>query len=106
MNLKKKTIYNELQSKNLQLLQIDEKFAQIQENKNICRNTIIWIQRNPSDLKCKPIIAGPLCPTNRLNKLIYSLLQPFLYSISNFETPYHKTWSKCTHGNIWCHKPV
>ena len=33
---------------------------------------------NPSDLKLRPIVAGPSCPTHRLSHLLDILLQPFL----------------------------
>lgn len=33
---------------------------------------------NPSDLKMRPIVAGPACPTHRLSHLMDILLQPFL----------------------------
>ena len=38
----------------------------------------------PNDLKFRPIVAGPSCPTNRLGKLIDILLQPFLNKIENY----------------------
>ena len=39
---------------------------------------------NSSDLKFKPIVAGPSCPTSRLSKLIDILLQPFLIKIKSY----------------------
>ena len=39
---------------------------------------------NPSDLKFRPIVAGPSCPTSRLSKLIDILLQPFLNKIKSY----------------------
>ena len=38
---------------------------------------------NPSDLKFRPIVAGPSCPTSRPSKLIDILLQPFLNKIKS-----------------------
>ena len=41
---------------------------------------------NPSDLKFRPIVAGPSGPTNRFSKLINILLKPFLYKIKKKAT--------------------
>ena len=38
----------------------------------------------PKDLKFRPIVAGPSCPTHRLSNLIDILLQPFLKEIKSF----------------------
>ena len=32
---------------------------------------------DPSDLKLRPIVAGPSCPTNRLSELLDKILQPY-----------------------------
>ena len=39
---------------------------------------------NPSDLKCRLIASGPLCPTNRLGKPIDIPIQPFLYKTKSY----------------------
>ena len=39
---------------------------------------------NPSNLKCRPIVAGTSCPTSRLSKLIDILLQPFPNKIKSY----------------------
>ena len=39
---------------------------------------------NPSDLKFRPIVAGPSFPTSRLSKLIDILLQPLLNKIKSY----------------------
>ena len=39
---------------------------------------------NPKDLKFRPIVAGPICPTSRLSNLIDILLQPFLRKVKSY----------------------
>ena len=39
---------------------------------------------NPSDLKFRPIVAGPSCLRSRLSKIIDILLQPFLNKIKDY----------------------
>lgn len=39
---------------------------------------------NPDDLKFRPIVAGPACPTSRLSNLIDILLQPFTNLIKSY----------------------
>ena len=39
---------------------------------------------NPSDLKLRPIIAGPNCPTNKLSHFIDMLLQPLAHSVTAY----------------------
>ena len=39
---------------------------------------------DPTDLKFRPIVAGPSCPTSRLSHLIHLLLKPFLPMIPSF----------------------
>ena len=39
---------------------------------------------NPTDLKFRPIVAGPTCPTHRISNLIDILLQPFLVKINSY----------------------
>ena len=38
----------------------------------------------PTDLKFRPIIAGPSCPTHRLSSLIDILLKPFIKHVSSY----------------------
>ena len=38
----------------------------------------------PNDLKLRPIIGGPKCPTRKLSQLIDILLKPFLKRIKSF----------------------
>ena len=38
---------------------------------------------NPSDLKFRPIVAGPSCSINRLSK-IFDILQLFLYKVKSY----------------------
>lgn len=40
--------------------------------------------KNPSDLKFRPIVAGPACPTHRLSNLIDILLKPFIPTVKSF----------------------
>jgi hypothetical protein len=39
---------------------------------------------NPEDLKFRPIVAGPICPTSRLSNMTDILLQPFLEKINSY----------------------
>ena len=39
---------------------------------------------NPEDLKFRPIIAGPSCPTHRLSNVVDILLQPFLKHVNSY----------------------
>ena len=38
----------------------------------------------PNDLKVRPIVGGPKCPTRKLGQLIDILLKPFLKRINSF----------------------
>ena len=38
----------------------------------------------PNDLKLRPIVGGPKCPTRKLSQLIDILLKPFLKHIKSF----------------------
>ena len=38
----------------------------------------------PSDLKLRPIVAGPICPTRPLSNLIGILLKPFLLHVTSY----------------------
>ena len=38
----------------------------------------------PSDLKLRPIVAGPICPTRPLSNLIDILLKPFLLHVKSY----------------------
>ena len=38
----------------------------------------------PNDLKVRPIVGGPKCPTRKLGQLINILLKPFLKRINSF----------------------
>jgi hypothetical protein len=40
--------------------------------------------KNPSDLKLRPIVAGPACPTHKLSHLLDLLLQPYLVHIESY----------------------
>ena len=48
------------------------------------RKIRIYKNPNPNDLKCRPIVAGLLCLTSRLSKLIDILLQPFLNKMKSY----------------------
>ena len=38
----------------------------------------------PSDLKLRPIVAGPICPTGPLSNLVGILLKPFLLLVKSY----------------------
>ena len=51
----------------------------------ICEQNSEYIEiLNPDDLKFRPIIAGPACPTHRLSNLVDILLQPFVNHVSSY----------------------
>jgi len=39
---------------------------------------------NPNDLKFRPIVAGPSCPTHRLSNLIDILLKPYITEVKSY----------------------
>ena len=39
---------------------------------------------DPTDLKFRPIVAGPICPTHRLSSLIDILLKPFIKYVKSY----------------------
>ena len=51
--------------------------------KEIEGNTYVHIPA-PKDLTFRPIVAGPVCPTHRLSKLLDKLLQPYLQEVHSF----------------------
>ena len=57
--------------------------SQISEAINKQRSEIINIVR-PNDLKLRPIIAGPACPTHRLSHFIDLILQPLTTEVSSY----------------------
>ena len=50
--------------------------------KNQVSSTVIHVPR-PSDLKFRPIVGGPNCPTSRLSNLVDILLKPFVIKIDS-----------------------
>lgn len=40
--------------------------------------------KNPSDLKFRPIVAGPACPTHRLSNFIDILLRPYIKHVKSY----------------------
>ena len=54
------------------------------QNKIITQNSEYIQILNPSDLKFRPIVAGPSCPTHRISNLMDILLQPFLKKITSY----------------------
>ena len=38
----------------------------------------------PSDLKLRPVLAGPICPTGPLSNLVGILLKPFLLLVKSY----------------------
>ena len=38
----------------------------------------------PPDLKLRPIVAGPCCPTNRLSELLDKILQPYQNYVKSY----------------------
>ena len=53
----------------------------------------------PSDLKLRPIIACPICPTRPLTNLIYILLKPFLLHVTSYVKDVLDFLSKCSREN-------
>ena len=45
------------------------------------QQSIIVTVDEPSDLKLRPIIVGPACPTHRLSHFLDIILQPFIYHV-------------------------
>jgi hypothetical protein len=50
----------------------------------INQNSDMIITRRPFDLKLRPIVAGPICPTHRLSHFIDTLLQPLVSSVQSW----------------------
>lgn len=59
------------------------KSQEIVQAVNNQRSSYIRITR-PQDLKFRPIVAGPACPTHRLSNLLDILLKPFLKHVKSF----------------------
>ena len=53
----------------------------------------------PSDLKLRPIVAGPICPTRPLSNLIGILLKPFLLHVTSYVKDNLGFLSKCSREN-------
>ena len=53
----------------------------------------------PSDLKLRPIVAGPICPTRPLSNLIDILLKPFLLHVKSYVKDNLDFLSKCLREN-------
>ena len=53
----------------------------------------------PSDLKLRPIVAGPICPTRPLSNLIDILLKPFLLHVKSYVKDNLDFLSKCSREN-------
>ena len=53
----------------------------------------------PSDLKLRPIAAGPICPTRPLSNLIDILLKPFLLHVKSYVKDNLDFLSKCSREN-------
>ena len=49
-----------------------------------------------SDLKLRPIVAGPICPTKPLSNLINILLKPFLLHVKSYVKDNLDFLSKCS----------
>ena len=62
---------------------------------NTQNNEIIEIFE-PNDLKLRPIVRGPKCPTRKLSQLIDILLKPFLKCIKSFIHDSLDFLSKCS----------
>ena len=62
---------------------------------NTQNNEIIEIFE-PNDLKLRPIVRGPKCPTRKLSQLIDILLKPFLKRIKSFIHDSLDFLSKCS----------
>ena len=52
-----------------------------------------------SDLKLRPIVAGPICPTRPLSNLIDILLKPFLLHVKRYSKDNLDFLSKCSREN-------
>ena len=48
------------------------------------QNTDIIIITEPSDLKLRPIVRGPNCPTRKFSNLIDILLKPFIKEVKSY----------------------
>ena len=53
----------------------------------------------PSNLKLRPIVAGPICPTRPLSNLIDILLKPFLPHVKSYIKDNLDFLSKCSREN-------
>ena len=51
----------------------------IEEQNSSCVNI-----QDPEDLKFRPIVAGPICPTSRLSNLLDILLRPFIKYVKSY----------------------
>ena len=59
-----------------------------------------------SDLKLRPIVAGPICPTRPLSNLIDILLKPFLLHVKSYVKDNLDFLSKCSRKNYEDTLPV
>ena len=50
----------------------------------INQNSEYILCENPLDLKFRPIVAGPACPTSKLSHLLDILLKPFLKHVKSY----------------------
>ena len=53
----------------------------------------------PSDLKLRPIVAGPICPTKPLSNFSNILLKPFLLHVKSYVKDNLDFLSKCSREN-------
>ena len=49
-----------------------------------CQNTEVVEPREPSDLKLRPIVGRPNCPTKRLSYFLDALLKPYLKHLNSY----------------------
>ena len=75
-------------------------FPKIQKSKLI-QNAIKEQQKEyvPSDLKLRPLVAGPICPTKPLSNLTDILLKPFLLHVKSYVKDNLDFLSKCSRKN-------
>ena len=59
------------------------------------QNTEVVEVREPSELKLRPIVGGPNCPTRRLSNFLDTLLKPYLKHIKSYVRNSVDVLNKC-----------
>ena len=66
------------------------------------QNSEVVSINEPQDLKVRPIVGGPKCPTRKLSELIDALLKPFLKHVKSYirdSIDFLNKWDRNTDGN-------